>query len=91
MLLPAPRGRTFQQVFRGVNAALRLAAARHPDTVRLVDLGATFTPHDRFRQTIRWHGRRVSVRQGDGVHLNAAGASIAATLIIRAMRRDGVL
>jgi hypothetical protein len=91
MLLPAPRGRAFREVFTGVNAALRLAAARHPDTVRLVDLGATFTPHGRFRQAIRWHGRRIGVRQADGVHLNAAGASIAATLIIRAMRRDGVV
>ncbi len=33
----------------------------------------------------------MSVRQGDGVHLNVAGASIAATLIIKAMRRDGVI
>jgi lysophospholipase L1-like esterase len=91
MLLPAPRGAAFRTVFTGVNAALRLAAARHPDTVRLVDLGRTFTPGGRFRQVIRWHGRLVSVRQGDGVHLNVAGASIAATLIIRALRGDGVL
>jgi hypothetical protein len=91
MLLPAPRAANFRRVFTAVNAALRLAAARHPDTVRLVDLGATFTPHGRFRQSIRWHGRRVSVRQGDGVHLNVTGASIAATLIIRALRHDGVL
>jgi hypothetical protein len=91
MLLPQPRERVFQEVFAGVNAALRRAAARHPDTVRLVDLGATFTPKGRFQQTIRWNGHRVHVRQGDGVHLNVAGAAIAATLIIRAMRHDGVL
>jgi hypothetical protein len=91
MLLPTPRGRSFQKVFAGVNAALRLAAARHPDTVRLVDLPATFTPRGQFQQFIRWHGRRLSVRQGDGVHLNRQGAAIAAALIIRAMRRDGVV
>jgi lysophospholipase L1-like esterase len=91
MLLPQPRERVFQEVFAGVNAALRIAAARHPDSVRLVDLGATFTPHGRFQQSIRRHGRLVSVRQRDGVHLNTAGASIAATVIIRALRRDGVL
>jgi hypothetical protein len=78
-------------VFRGVNAALRLAAKRHPGEVHLVDLGRTFTPGGEFRQSIRWHGRTVSVRQADGVHLNVAGASIAATLVIRAMRRDGVI
>jgi hypothetical protein len=53
--------------------------------------GATFTPGGRFRQTIRWEGRTVSVRQEDGEHLNVAGASIATTLIIRRMRRDGLI
>jgi hypothetical protein len=33
----------------------------------------------------------VSVRQPDGIHLNVTGASIAATMIVRAMRRDGVI
>ena len=44
-------------------------------------------PRGRFRTSI---GGRV-VRQADGVHLNVRGASIAAGLVIRAMRRDGVL
>jgi hypothetical protein len=91
LLLPAPRGGNFRPVFRAVNAALRRAAARHPGEVHVVDLGRTFTPGGTFRQSIRWHGRTVNVRQADGVHLNVAGASIAATLVIRAMRRDGVI
>jgi len=90
-LLPAPRGGDFRRVFVAVNRALRRAARRHPATVRLVDLPKTFTPGYRFRQTIRWRGRTVSVRQEDGVHLNVRGASIAATLILRRMRRDGVV
>jgi hypothetical protein len=45
-----------------------------------------FTPRGRFRTSIR--GRVV--RQGDGVHLNVLGASIAANLVIRRMARDGV-
>jgi hypothetical protein len=56
-----------------------------------VPLARRFTPGYRFRQTIRWGGRTVSVRQGDGIHLNVTGASIAATMIVRAMRRDGVI
>jgi hypothetical protein len=36
-------------------------------------------------------GRTVRVRQSDGVHLNTTGASLAATLVIRAMRRDRIL
>ncbi len=90
-LLPAPRGARFRRVFVAVNHALRIAARRHPGLFRLVDLPKTFTPGYRFRQTIRWHASTVSVRQDDGVHLNAEGASIAATLIIRQMHRDGVL
>jgi hypothetical protein len=90
-LLPAPRAANFRHVYRAVNRAIRAAAREHPETVRLVDLPATFTPGYRFRQTIRWRGRTVSVRQRDGVHLNVAGAAIAAQLIARQVRRDGLL
>ena len=89
--LPAPRSASFRRVYRAVNQALRDAARRHPGEVHLVRLASRFTPGFRFRQYIRWHGRYVSVRQPDGVHLNVTGASIAATLIIQAMRRDGVI
>jgi hypothetical protein len=89
--LPAPRAGNFRRVFRAGNAALRDAARRHPGEVHLIRLCKVFTPGFAFRQSIRWHGRLMSVRQADGVHLNVAGASIAATLIIRAMRRDGVV
>jgi hypothetical protein len=91
LLLPTPRGKNFQRVFRPVNRALRAAARSFPGVVHLIDLGATFTPGGRFRQLMRWEGHTVSVRQPDGVHLSVAGASIAATLIIRRMQRDGLL
>jgi hypothetical protein len=90
-LLPAPRDASFRHVFPAVNQALREAARRHPGEVHLVHLPHRFTPGFKFRQYIRWRGRYVSVRQPDGVHLNVAGASIAATLIAQAMRRDGVI
>jgi hypothetical protein len=89
-LLPAPRGANFRRVFVAVNAALRRAARRNPLTT-IVDLPKVFTPGFRFRQTITWRGRTASVRQDDGVHLNTTGASIAASIIISRMRRDGVL
>jgi hypothetical protein len=91
LLLPAPRSSSFQQVFRPVNRALRTAALSFPGVVHLIDLGQTFTPGGRFRQTMMWRGRRVTVRQADGVHLSTAGASIAAELIVRRMRRDGLI
>jgi lysophospholipase L1-like esterase len=88
-LLPAPRASNFRRVFVAVNAAVRRAAKR--THARLIDLPHTFTPGYRFRQSIVWHGRSVSVRQDDGVHLNVAGASIAATLMIRRMVRGGAV
>jgi hypothetical protein len=91
LLLPAPRGKNFQTVFGPVNRALRAAARSFPGVVHVVDLGATFTPGGRFRQTMRWHGHTVSVRQEDGVHLSVAGAAIAASLIVARMQRDGLI
>lgn len=91
LLLPVPSKRQFQPVFRGVNAALRRAARDMPGGVHLVDLPRVFTPGGRFRAQMRWDGRVRTVRQGDGVHLSTAGASIAASVVIRQLRRDGVL
>jgi hypothetical protein len=91
LLLPAPRSARFRAVFEPVNQALRTAASSFPGPVRLIDLGATFTPHGRFRARMRWHGKLRTVRQGDGVHLSVAGASIATELIVRQMRRDGLV
>ncbi len=91
LLLPTPRSQRFRAVFGPVNQALRAAAQSFPGAVRVVDLGATFTPHDRFRARMRWHGKLRTVRQADGVHLSVAGASIATELIVRQMRRDGLV
>jgi hypothetical protein len=90
LTMPAARPRQWNRIYRSVNSALRRAAAREPDDVTLIDTGAVFTPKGRFQQTIVYHGRRVSVRQADGIHLNATGASIAAGIVYRRMRRDGV-
>ncbi|MEA2270315.1 MAG: uncharacterized protein QOC64_2925 [Solirubrobacteraceae bacterium] len=91
LLLPTPSRPAFARVFRAVNAGVRRAAAGFPDGVRLIDVGRVIAPGGRFRQRITYRDRSVSVRQGDGVHLSVAGAEIAASLIISALRRDGVL
>jgi hypothetical protein len=91
LLLPAARGGLFRETFPAVNAALRRAAAGLQDDVRLVDLEQVFTPGGRFRRSMRIHGRRVRVRQSDGVHLNATGAELAARLVVQAIRRDRML
>jgi hypothetical protein len=91
LLLPAPRGGNFRKVYFAVNAALRRAARGLEDDVRIVDLVEVFTPGWRYRDSMPVGGRTVRVRQSDGVHLNTTGASLAATLVIRALRRDRIL
>jgi hypothetical protein len=59
--------------------------------VRLVELDEVFTPGGRYRRSMRIDGKRVSVRQSDGVHLNATGAGLAARLVVAAIRRDRML
>ncbi len=92
MLLPAARGDEFDRYFRATNRGIAKAAARFDRSqVRVIDLRGRFTPGGRYRQTIRHAGRSVSVRAPDGVHLNTKGASIAADIILRALRADGYL
>jgi hypothetical protein len=88
LTLPAARPHRWNRVYRSVNTALRRAANGEGDRVRLLDMGAVFTPSGGFQQTIVHNGRRVSVRQGDGIHLNVAGARIAAQTVVSEMRRD---
>jgi hypothetical protein len=91
LLLPAARGGLFRETFPAVNAALRLAAAGLEDDVRLVELDEVFTPGGRYRKSMRIDGKRVRVRQSDGVHLNTTGAGLAARLVVEAIRRDRML
>ncbi len=91
LLLPAPRAGFFREVFPAVNAALREAARGLADDVRLIELDELFTPGGRYRDAIKIDGRRVRVRQRDGVHLNTTGAELAARVVIGALRRDRML
>jgi lysophospholipase L1-like esterase len=91
LTLPAPRPAEWRPVYPAVNRALKRAAAGLGGRVRILDLAKVFTPGNRFRSTIMWHGRSETVRQGDGIHLSPAGASIAELLIERALRQDGVI
>ena len=90
LTLPAARPNNFNRVFRRVNRGLEIAAkGKRKKGIRLVDLRPIFTPNG-YRSSIRRSGRRVTVRQSDGIHLNVRGASIAARRVARLMRRDGL-
>ena len=91
LTLPAARPAQWHDVYPAVNRAIFAAAASLAGAAHVVDLAKTFTPGGRFRSSMRWKGRRMTVRQGDGIHLSLAGASIAESLIERAMRGDGAI
>ena len=91
LTLPAPRPAQWRPIYPAVNRAIKRAAASFGGAVRVLDIAKTFTPGYRFRTSMTWHGRHQTVRQPDGVHLSPAGASIAETLVERALRKDGAL
>lgn len=91
LTLPAPAPARFARVFPSVNRAIERAAARVGSGVRVIDLGAVFTPGGRFRQSITVNGKTIDARQPDGVHLSYAGASVVASLIVDRLRSDHAL
>ena len=88
LLLPAPRDGERQEIARSVNAAISVAAQPYAAQVRVVDLEEVFTPGGRYRDAMTIDGRRQIVREPDGVHLNGAGADVAAEIVLDALRRD---
>jgi lysophospholipase L1-like esterase len=90
LTLPAPRSDLRREFSAAVNEGVRRAArtSRH---VRLLELDKLFTPGFRYRAMMRVGGRSVRVRAADGVHLSLAGASIAASAVIRALKADRAL
>jgi lysophospholipase L1-like esterase len=91
MTLPTPRRGDFARIYRAVNKAIKRAAGRAGRGARVIDLVKVFTPGGRFRQVVRFRGKTIDARQGDGVHLSTAGAAIAATLLIDRLRADHAL
>ena len=91
LTLPAARPAQWHQVYPAINRAIFRAAFATVGAAHVVDLAKTLTPDGRFRSSMRWRGRRVTVRQGDGIHLSLAGAEIAESLIERALRADGAI
>ena len=91
LTLPTPGRGLFRKTFPAVNAAIRRAAGRSRRDVAVIDLVDVFTPGGRYRDSMRIGDRVVRVRQSDRVHLNTAGASLAASVIIRTLRRERIL
>jgi lysophospholipase L1-like esterase len=88
LTLPAPRDSDRQKIARAVNAAIEVAAEPYKAQVRVLDMTEVFTPGGRYRDAMTIDGRRQIVREADGIHLNGAGARVAADEVLKAVRSD---
>jgi lysophospholipase L1-like esterase len=88
LTLPIPRDDDLAEVARTVNAAIEVAAQPFRAQVRVLDMTELFTPGGRYRDAMPLDGRKRIVREADGVHLNGAGAGLAAEKVIEAVQRD---
>ncbi|HUR87194.1 MAG TPA: hypothetical protein VMY78_17840 [Solirubrobacteraceae bacterium] len=91
ILLPAPRDPRRVESIHAINAAIQRAAADFPDGIEIVDIRPAISPGDRYRDTATYHGRRRAIRESDGIHLANAGVHLACEVILRDMRRDGLV
>ena len=88
LTLPMPRGAARQKIARSVNAAIVAAAQPFRAQVRVLDMSAVFTPGGAYRAAMPVGGRSTIVREPDGIHLNEAGAALAADIVIARLKAD---
>ncbi len=88
LTLPTPRERVRQQVANVVNAAIDVGAEPWRDQIRVIDTVSVFTPGGRYRDSMTVNGQPTIVRESDGIHLNDAGATLAAQLVLNAIDKD---
>ena len=88
LLLPTPQDPDRAEIARAVNAAIRVAAQPYRAQVRVLDLPSIFTPGWRYRAAMLIGGKETIVRESDGIHLNDAGARVAADHVLEAITRD---
>jgi lysophospholipase L1-like esterase len=88
LTLPTPREQARQSIARVVNAAIEVAAQPWADQVRVIDTVPIFTPGSVYRDSMSVGGTQTIVRQSDGIHLNEAGSSLLAGLVLARIRQD---
>ncbi|MEK6278005.1 MAG: GDSL-type esterase/lipase family protein [Actinomycetota bacterium] len=88
LTVPTPRDPDRQEIERTVNEAIAVAAQPWRDQIHLIDTVATFTPGDRYRDSMEIDGAEKIVRESDGIHLNETGSSLAADLVIQDIERE---
>jgi lysophospholipase L1-like esterase len=90
LTLPTPRDPARAKIAHAVNAAVRVAVEPYLAQARILDMNGLFTPGERYRPAMPVNGTDTIVREPDGIHLNEAGASLAAQHVIAAVMADFV-
>ncbi len=88
LTVPTPRDPDRRPIEDAVNAAVKVAADPYAGQVRVIDTVPVFTPGDTYRDSMDVDGEPTIVRESDGIHLNEAGSSVAADLVVAALHRD---
>jgi lysophospholipase L1-like esterase len=88
LTLPAPRDPARQKISRVVNVAIGVAAQPWASQIHVLDTVPIFTPGFAYRDAMTIGGQATIVRQPDGIHLNDAGAKLAADAVQAALGRD---
>jgi len=88
LTLPLPRDGDRQEIAHTVNSALDAAYRPLRSDVRVLNMEEVFTPDGRYRDAMDVDGRKRIVRNSDGIHLNEAGAQVAAKLVLQRLERD---
>ncbi len=90
LLLPAPREALRAPLFEAVNNAITLLAGEFGSAMRLIPNNTVISPGG-FKQAITYDGLRIHPRTPDGIHLTHEGACVERSLIVEALRADGLL
>jgi lysophospholipase L1-like esterase len=85
--VPTPRDPDRQRIGRVVNAAINVAVEPWRAQVRVIDTVPTFTPGG-YRDAMQISGRSTIVRRPDGIHLNNAGSSLLADVVLGRIGSD---
>jgi lysophospholipase L1-like esterase len=80
--LPAPRDQERARIARVVNAAIEVAAQPWASQIQIIDSVPIFTPGFVYRDAMNVDGKQTIVRESDGVHLNEAGSSLLARVVL---------
>jgi hypothetical protein len=88
LTLPGQRDPARQEIARSVNAAIYVAAQPYRAQVRVLDMTSLFTPGGKYRAAMPIGGKETIVRRPDGIHLNEAGAALAAQVVIARLKAD---